>query len=251
MARAFEFAIPTPGKAVPDGGNWIHEIKFDGFRMRVVRDADGVKLFTRNGCDWTSRYPWIVEAARRLKPQRFVLDGEAVVLDVRAYSDFNALVSRRHDDEVQLYAFDVLALDGDDLTKLPLSMRKSNLQRLLARRVDGIQLAPFEAGEIGPDVFRQACAHGLEDTTAVSSVSLRSGFFNLSSSSTVYPRLAESNPQFVGPSNYCGLCAVQFSRDGAGVPTFFDQGPELIVVFGGPGSPSGGQFHFSLSSTGG
>jgi bifunctional non-homologous end joining protein LigD len=91
-----------------------------------------------------------------------VLDGEAVVLDVRAYSDFDALVSRQHDDEVQLYAFDVLALEGDDLTKLPLSMRQTNLQRLLARRVDGIQLAPFEPGAIGPDLFRPACAHGLE-----------------------------------------------------------------------------------------
>jgi bifunctional non-homologous end joining protein LigD len=162
MAIAFEFAIPTPGKAVPDGPGWIHEIKFDGFRMRVVREADRVRLFTRNGADWTDRYPWIVEAARRIKARRFVLDGEAVVLDVRAYSDFDALVLRQHDDEVQLYAFDVLALEGDDLTKLPLSMRKSNLQRLLARRVDGIQLAPFELGEIGPDLFRQACAHGLE-----------------------------------------------------------------------------------------
>jgi bifunctional non-homologous end joining protein LigD len=159
MAKAFEFAIPTPGKAVPDGPQWIHEIKFDGFRMRLVREAERVKLFTRNGADWTGRYPWIVEAARRLRAQRFVLDGEAVVLDVRAYSDFVALVSRKHDDEVQLYAFDMLALEGDDLTKLPLSLRKTNLQRVLARRVDGIQLAPFEPGEIGPDLFRQACAH--------------------------------------------------------------------------------------------
>ena len=99
MAKAFEFAIPTPGKAVSDCSQWIHEIKFDGFRMRVVREADRVKLFTRNGADWTSRYPWIVEAARRLKARHFVLDGEAVVLDVRAYSDFDALVSGRHDDE--------------------------------------------------------------------------------------------------------------------------------------------------------
>jgi bifunctional non-homologous end joining protein LigD len=102
MAKTFEFAIPTPGKAVPDGPQWIHEIKFDGFRMRLVRQAEQVKLFTRNGADWTGRYPWIVEAARRLRAQRFVLDGEAVVLDVRAYSDFDALVSSKHDDEVQL-----------------------------------------------------------------------------------------------------------------------------------------------------
>ncbi|GEC52224.1 bifunctional non-homologous end joining protein LigD [Bradyrhizobium japonicum] len=162
MAKRFEFARPVTAKAVPAGPRWIHEIKFDGFRMRVVREADRVRLFTMNGADWTDRYPWIVEAARRLKPKQFVLDGEAVVLDVRSYSDFDALVSRKHDDEVQLYAFDVLALEGDDLTRLPLSMRKANLQRLLTRRVDGIQLAPYEAGEIGPDLFRHACLHGLE-----------------------------------------------------------------------------------------
>jgi ATP-dependent DNA ligase len=63
---------------------------------------------------------------------------------------------------VQLYAFDILALDGDDLRTLPLSMRKTNLARLLRRRPDGIFIAPFEVGEIGPDLFRAACRMGLE-----------------------------------------------------------------------------------------
>jgi bifunctional non-homologous end joining protein LigD len=73
-------------------------------------------------------------------------------------ADFNALHSRQHDDEVQLYAFDILALDGENLR----SMRKTNLARLLARRPDGIFVAPFERGEIGPDLFRAACRTGLE-----------------------------------------------------------------------------------------
>src|SRR5262245_11763881 len=77
-------------------------------------------------------------------------------------SDFDGLMSRQHDDEVQLYAFDILALDGDDLRKLPLHLRKTNLVRLLARRADGIHLAPFEQGEIGPDLFRAACHMMLE-----------------------------------------------------------------------------------------
>jgi bifunctional non-homologous end joining protein LigD len=64
--------------------------------------------------------------------------------------------------EVMLYAFDAMMLDGDDLRKLPLSMRKTNLARLLARRPDGIFIAPFEQGEIGPDLFRAACGMGLE-----------------------------------------------------------------------------------------
>jgi bifunctional non-homologous end joining protein LigD len=94
--------------------------------------------------------------------KQFVIDGEAVVLGVDGVADFNALHSRRHEDEVQLYAFDVLALDGDDLRGLPLSMRKTNLDRLLARRPDGIFVAPFEQGEIGPELFRAACRMGLE-----------------------------------------------------------------------------------------
>jgi bifunctional non-homologous end joining protein LigD len=68
----------------------------------------------------------------------------------------------RHDDEVQLYAFDALVADGGDLRGLPLSMRKTNLARLLARRPDGIFIAPFEQGEIGPDLFIAACRFGLE-----------------------------------------------------------------------------------------
>ena len=83
------------------------------------------------------------------------------MLGLDGVADFNALHSRKHDHEVQLYAFDSLALDGDDLRALPLSMRKTNLARLLARRPDGIFVAPFEAGEIGPDLFRAACNMGL------------------------------------------------------------------------------------------
>ncbi len=92
----------------------------------------------------------------------FVIDGEAVLLGVDGRSDFNGLHSGRHDDEVQFYAFDMLVSDGEDLRKLPLSMRKTNLARLLARRVDGIFLSDLEQGEIGPDLFRHACLLGLE-----------------------------------------------------------------------------------------
>jgi ATP-dependent DNA ligase len=63
---------------------------------------------------------------------------------------------------VQLYAFDILAMGGDDLRSLPLHMRKANLAQLLARRPEGITVAPFESGEIGPDLFRAACNMGLE-----------------------------------------------------------------------------------------
>jgi hypothetical protein len=80
----------------------------------------------------------------------------------RNFPTSTAWFSRRHDDEAQLYAFDILALEGDDLRKLPLHLRKNNLARLLARRPQGISISEFEQGEIGPDLFRKACEFGLE-----------------------------------------------------------------------------------------
>ena len=61
----FEFCIPTVGKAVPATDEWFHEIKYDGYRLRVERDGDRVKLITRGGYEWTKRFPWIAEAALR------------------------------------------------------------------------------------------------------------------------------------------------------------------------------------------
>jgi bifunctional non-homologous end joining protein LigD len=162
MPSTFDFCIPTRSTSVPATPDWLHEIKYDGYRLRLERDGDRVRLITKGGYNWTSRYPWIVEAALKNRVRQFVIDGEAVVLGVDGVADFNALHSRRHDYEVQLYAFDILALDGEDLRGLPLSMRKTNLARLLARRPDGIFIAPFEQGEIGPELFGAACRMGLE-----------------------------------------------------------------------------------------
>jgi len=162
MFKAFEFCIPTKSPTVPHGPEWLHEIKHDGFRIRVERDRDRVRLITRGGYDWTSRFPWIGEAALKNRQKQFVIDGEAVILGVDGISDFDALHSGRHNEEVQLCAFDVLAMDGDDLRRLLLSMRKANLERLLARRPEGIFLSLFEQGEIGPDLLRKACEFGLE-----------------------------------------------------------------------------------------
>jgi bifunctional non-homologous end joining protein LigD len=162
MTKTFDFCIPTRGTKVPHTQDWLHEIKYDGYRLRVERNGDRVRLFTRNGHDWTKRYPWIVEAALKNRQKQFVIDGEAVILGVDGVPDFNVLHSHKHDDEVQLYAFDIMALDGDDLRDLPLSLRKTNLTRLLARRPEGIFIAPFEQGEIGPDLFHAARNMGLE-----------------------------------------------------------------------------------------
>ena len=154
--------LPTVADRPPSGPGWIHEIKHDGYRLTVHREGKRVRLFTRNGHDWTNRYPLIAETALRIRIDSFVLDGEAVLLGVDGQSEFDGLHSRQHNDEVQFYAFDMKVNDGDDIRKLPLSMRKTNLARLLTRRVDGIFLSDFEQGEIGPDLFRHACLMGLE-----------------------------------------------------------------------------------------
>ena len=158
----FEFCLPTIGKTVPVSPEWLHEIKYDGYRLRLERDGDRVRLITKGGYDWTKRFPWIVEAALKNRRKHFVIDGEAIVRGVDCYSDFNALHSGKHNAEVEMLAFDVLAMDGDDLRDLSLSMRKTNLQRLLARRPEGIDVSDYEQGEIGPDLFRKICEFGFE-----------------------------------------------------------------------------------------
>jgi bifunctional non-homologous end joining protein LigD len=162
MFGSFDFCLPTRGIKVPDRPEWIHEVKYDGYRLRVERDGDRVRLITRGGYNWTKRYPWIGEAALKNRHNQFVIDGEAVILGVDGISDFNALHSGRLNHEVQLYAFDILAMEGVDLRPLPLSMRKASLAKLLHRRPDGIFTGSFAKGEIGPDLFRQACMMGLE-----------------------------------------------------------------------------------------
>jgi ATP dependent DNA ligase domain len=105
----------------PQGRTWIHEIKHDGYRLIVVRDGARVRLFTRNGHDWSDGYPLITEAALRNRNTSFVIDGEAGLLGVDGISDFDGLHSSKHDDEVKFYAFDMLVSDGEDKAqcKLP------------------------------------------------------------------------------------------------------------------------------------
>jgi bifunctional non-homologous end joining protein LigD len=160
MSNAFDFCIPTRGTRVPHTPDWIHEIKYDGYRLRLDRNGDRVRLFTRNGYDWTKRYPWIVESAVKNREKHFVIDGEAVILGVDGRSDFDALHSGKHNDEVQLYAFDMLAGDGDDMRQLPLSMRKANLTRLLARRSEASSLRHLNRARSAPTCSGRPASSG-------------------------------------------------------------------------------------------
>ena len=99
----------------PTGVTWVYEIKHDGFRMMVRRDAAGVRLLTRNGIDWTTHFAFIAEAAAALRVKYFLIDGEAVCCDGDGMPVFDRLRYRRDDRHVFLYAFDVLQLDSRDL----------------------------------------------------------------------------------------------------------------------------------------
>jgi bifunctional non-homologous end joining protein LigD len=123
---------------VPSGPEWFHEIKHDGYRLRVEREGDHVRLITRGGYDWTKRFPWIVEAALKNRQEQFVIDGEAVILCLDGMPDFNALHSGKHNAEVQFCAFNVLAIDGEDLR--PPALDAQNQPRAAASRPSGWHL---------------------------------------------------------------------------------------------------------------
>jgi bifunctional non-homologous end joining protein LigD len=155
--RQFEPCIPTRGAKVPSHPDWIHEVKQDGFRLIVSRDGDRVRLFTRNGYDWTSRYPLIVDAARRIRTKQFVLDGETVLLGVDGISDFDGLYSGQHNDEIQHYAFDILALDRDDLRKLPLYVARPTWPASSLVALTACTLRPSSKERSGRTLFKAAC----------------------------------------------------------------------------------------------
>src|SRR3954447_1420157 len=108
LKSPFQPCIPTSGTKVPTGPDWLHEVKMDGYRLIVHRDGNRVRLFTRNGHDWSDRYPLITGAALRNRDASFVIDGEAVLLGVDGISDFEGLHSRKHNEQVQFFAFDML-----------------------------------------------------------------------------------------------------------------------------------------------
>jgi bifunctional non-homologous end joining protein LigD len=113
-----EPCLPTLSRTVPDGGRWAYELKHDGYRFIARRDGDRVRVFSRHGKDWTDRVPLIVDAMHLLPVTSATIDGEGVVVDDRGVTDFDrlraALAERGGSRGAFLYAFDLLALDGED-----------------------------------------------------------------------------------------------------------------------------------------
>jgi bifunctional non-homologous end joining protein LigD len=156
-----EPCIPTRASKPPVGPQWIHEIKHDRYRL-IARKRDGrVRLFTRNGFDWTDRYPLIREAAAALAPASATIDGEAAWCDGDGLAIFDKLHGRAHDGEVILYAFDLLELDGEDWRPRPLEERKARLEQLLDKAPVGIEYSEHLEGD-GAAIFALACGLGCE-----------------------------------------------------------------------------------------
>jgi bifunctional non-homologous end joining protein LigD len=165
MVRVFAFiepCLPSPTDRPPSGAGWVHEIKHDGFRLMVRRDGPGIRLITRNGHDWSGRFPLIAEAAGSLKARSFLLDGEAVACGGDGLPSFERLRYRRGDGTVFLFAFDLLELNGDDLRREPLEVRKATLASVLAKAGLGLRLNEHLEHHDGEIVFRHACKLGLE-----------------------------------------------------------------------------------------
>ena len=161
-----EFVPPQLATLVdrpPGGGDWVHEIKFDGYRMQLRIEAGAAVLRTRTGLDWTARFAAIARAAQGLPDA--ILDGEATVLDADGNPDFAALqqaLSDERSDRMVFFAFDILNDGGEDLRARALSVRKERLGALLAR-APGATLRFVDHFESGGDaVLRSACRMSLE-----------------------------------------------------------------------------------------
>lgn len=157
----------------PNGPEWAFEVKWDGYRLALHNDGKAVRILTRNGHDWTHRFPSIARAVERLEVSTLILDGEAVVLDAQGRSDFSALQGslggrgggKAAGSDVIFYAFDLLYFDGHDLTRMALGERRHLLEDLLSDRGGMIRLSEEVAAD-GQAFFAAACELGLEGIIA-------------------------------------------------------------------------------------
>src|SRR5205085_11929930 len=150
MPSEIEPQLATLVEEVPRDGEWIHEIKYDGYRAPCeIRDGEA-RLGTRHGKDWTDRFTPVARAAEKLPARQAILDGEVVVLEPDGTTSFqslqNALSENRQDDLVY-FAFDLLYLDGWDLRKASLLDRKRALTELLASGGGAIRMGDHIEGE--------------------------------------------------------------------------------------------------------
>src|SRR5262249_49344701 len=175
VARLIAPCLPMATPKPPSGDSWIHEIKHDGYRLMAWRDADRVGLFTRNGHDWADRYHLVVMAVRTLPVRSCLVDGQLLVTRSGGVASFVSLRARKDDARAFLFSFALLELDGKDLRREPLVVRKATLASLLAKAGAGLRLNEHIEGD-GATVFAHACKLGLEGIVSKLKVSTyRSG----------------------------------------------------------------------------
>jgi bifunctional non-homologous end joining protein LigD len=170
VARALipQFVEPelaTLDTEVPAGRGWLHEAKYDGYRIIARKAGDEITLFSRSGLDWTVRFPAIARALLTFPADTALIDGEVAYVLPSGITDFKSL--QEHIDtpnpSIRYFVFDLLSLDGKDWRKKPLKERRGRLAKLMSTKgaSDFLIYADYVQGS-GPDFFAQACAAGLE-----------------------------------------------------------------------------------------
>lgn len=165
MPRAVPPQLCTLAEHAPQGSDWVHEIKFDGYRLMVHKDAKGVRLITRAGHDWTRKFAPIAEAIAELPSASAIIDGEACVLDAHGHTDFQALqgaIKARRFSGLVFFAFDLVYLDGFDLRSTPLVQRKDLLRTLVPSTNQGLLRYSDHVVGGGDAVSQNACELALE-----------------------------------------------------------------------------------------
>jgi bifunctional non-homologous end joining protein LigD len=165
LPRTYAPQLATLARTPPEGGEWLHEMKYDGYRIGCRIDGARVTLLSRNGKDWTGAFPEIVDAARKLRVKRALFDGEVCVVLPDGRTSFQALQNASSAKErrgLVYFAFDLLHLDGENVAALPLSERKMRLASIRGIGPRGrIRRSEHIEGR-GRDVFAQACRLGAE-----------------------------------------------------------------------------------------
>jgi bifunctional non-homologous end joining protein LigD len=148
----------------PAGGGWVHEIKYDGYRIHAQIDHSDIKLLTRTGLDWSHRYRRTIEALGSLKVKSAYLDGELCALypnGVPSFSRLQAAMDEGQTGELVFFVFDLLFLNGESTARLPLIKRKERLQQLFAKELGPVRYSEHVRTD-GPRFREQACKLGLE-----------------------------------------------------------------------------------------
>ena len=170
-SRKVEFVDPMKAVLVdtlPKGDDWIYELKFDGVRALALKHGDDIRLVSRNAKNFTEKFPEVAEALRELPCQEAVLDGEIAALDDEGRSSFQLLQARELPGQrppIFYYVFDLIQLDGKDLTALPLTKRKAMAKMLLSHAPDTIRFSASITAE-SDRILAEMKARGLEGVIA-------------------------------------------------------------------------------------